>query len=111
MYFTAELRLTTFHKLRLDRSLGRISNETFGALAAYNLRDPSSYAHVPRLYMHKRLLVSIAALMSMAPYPVMAQDGDQVGADQRRASATRASNRTATGQTAPNLSVLGPSET
>jgi hypothetical protein len=60
--------------------------------------------------MHKRLLVSIAALMSMAPYPVMAQDGDQVGADERRASATKASNRRAAGQTAPNPSVLGPNE-
>jgi hypothetical protein len=111
MYFTAEARLTTFHKLGLDRPLGRISNETFGPLVAYNLRAPSSYARVPRFYMHKRLLVSIAALMSMAPYPVMARDGDQVGADQGRASATRASNRTATGQTAPNPSVLRPIET
>jgi hypothetical protein len=57
--------------------------------------------------MHARLLITLAALASVAAYPVLAQDGDQGRTGRSRASAARAQ----TGQTVPNPSALGPNET
>lgn len=57
--------------------------------------------------MRIRLLITLAALASVAAYPVLAQDRDQGQTGKGRASAARAQ----TGQAVPNPSALGPNET
>ena len=61
--------------------------------------------------MRTRLLITMAALMSVISYPVLAQDADQMGAGRGRASAARPSGRVHTGQRVPKPSAFGPNET
>jgi hypothetical protein len=61
--------------------------------------------------MHVRLLIMMTALMSVATYPVVAQDMGQTGNGGGRAAAARAPNGVHTGQRVPTPSALGPNET
>ena len=61
--------------------------------------------------MRTPLRVAMTTLISVASYPALAQDMDQMGTGRGRVSAEGAPGMVHTGRRVPNPSVLGPKET